>query len=385
MAFSGIRVLDLSALAPGPYATMLLGDFGADVLVIEAVPKSETTPERARTAAHFALGRNKRSLRLNLKAPEGLEVFRQLAKRADVVLEGFRPGVVRRLGIDYETLRVDNPRLVYCSLSGYGQDGPYSQMAGHDINYAAIGGVLGMTGSAGASPSVPMNFLADYAGGGLMAAFSIAAALFARENTGKGQYVDIAMSDGAMSLMSKLVGLYEETGVVPKPGRHRLNGLMPYYDTYECRDGGYLAVGPLEDRFYRNLCRALGLDELADHQHDESRREEIREAFRRRFGEKTRDEWFAELGDADACVTPVLSLEEAMSDEHNVHRGMVAEVEHPELGRLREVGVAPKLSETPGTVRSAPYAPGQHTDEVLQELGYSAERIASLRESRVVG
>jgi crotonobetainyl-CoA:carnitine CoA-transferase CaiB-like acyl-CoA transferase len=383
VALSGVRILDLSQLAPGPYCTMLLGDLGADVLVIENVRDAPSDGER-RTAAHFALQRNKRSMRLNLKHPDGLKVFRALARDADVVVEGFRPGVVDRLGVGYDALRAENPRLVYCSISGYGQDGPYSQMAGHDLNYAAIAGVLGMTGRPGQPPAIPMNFLADYAGGSLMAAFSITAALFARERSGVGQYVDIAMSDGAMSLATKLAGQYEEKGVSPRPGVHRINGLMPYYDVYRCKDGGYLAVGPLEAKFYANLCRALALPQFESFQHDESKHDEIRAAFEQRFLEKPRDAWFAELRDAEACVTPVYSIEEAMRDPHNVHRRMAADVDNDEFGALNEIGVAPKLSATPGSLRTAPPAPGEHTDQALGEAGYSADEIERLRSERVV-
>ena len=383
MALSGVRVLDLSQLAPGPYCTMLLGDMGADVLVIENVRDAPSESER-RTAAHVAFQRNKKSLRLNLKHPDGLAIFKKLAREADVVVEGFRPGVVDRLGIGYEALRAENPKIIYCSISGYGQDGPYAQMAGHDINYAAIAGVLGMVGRPGSPPAIPMNFLADYAGGSLMAAFSIATALFSRERTGVGQYIDIAMSDGAMSLATKLAGQYEEKGASPRPGKHYINGLKPYYDVYECKDGGHLAVGPLEAKFYGNLCRSLDLSHFTPFQHDESKHAAIRAAFEKRFLEKSRDEWFTELRDSEACVTPVYSIEEAMRDPHNLHRKMVADVEDAEYGQLKEVGVAPKFSATPGSVRTSPPAPGEHTDQVLRDVGYAAEDIARLRAERVV-
>ncbi len=362
---------------------MLLGDLGADVLVIENVRDAPSDAER-RTAAYFAFQRNKRSLRLNLKHPDGLQIFKALARDADVVVEGFRPGVVDRLGIGYEALRAENPRIVYCSISGYGQDGPYSKMAGHDLNYAAVAGVLGMIGRPGSPPAIPMNFLADYGGGSLMAAFSIAAALFARERTGVGQYLDIAMSDGAMSLATKLAGQYEQGGVSPRPGAHRINGLMPYYDVYECKDGGYVAVGPLEAKFYANLCRALDLEQFVPFQDDESKHGEIRAAFEERFLEKTRDEWFAELREAEACVTPVYSIEEAMRDPHNLQRRMVEDVEDSDYGPLKEIGIAPKFSATPGSIRTAPPAPGEHTEQVLSDLGYDASEIARMRTERVV-
>ena len=382
-ALEGIRVLDLAQLAPGPFCTMMLGDLGADVLLVEQVPETDEKPN-VRAAAHLSLSRNKRSMRLDLKQSEGLSIFKKLACETDVVLEGFRPGVVKRLGVDYDALAALNDRIVYCSLSGYGQSGPYAQMAGHDINYASIAGVLGMTGRAGQPPSIPMNFLADYAGGGLMAAFAIVAALLSRERTGRGQYIDMAMSDGALSLATKLAGLYFESGGYPQAGTHRLNGGKPYYDVYRCSDSRYVAVGPLEPKFWRNLCNALGHPELAEHQLDESKDDEIRAAFQARFLQKSRDEWFTELGGADACVTPVLDLDEALQDRHNLHRSMLVEVDHPELGRVKMVGVAPKLSGTPGSVRTPPPVAGEHTEAVLTELGYTARDIERLRTERVV-
>ncbi len=381
-ALSGLKVVDLSALAPGPFASMMLADFGANVIVVEPVT-SVIDPEdhdALRSARRFALGRNKRSICIDLKRPEGRDLLLRLADDADVVLEGFRPGVMSRLGLGWEALHPRNPRLVYCSLSGYGQDGPYAQRAGHDLNYAAVAGVLGTTGRPGSAPAIPMNFLADYAGGGLMAAYAIVVALLSREKTGAGQYVDVAMSDGALALATKLVGLLETTGDVPRPGAHRINGGMPYYDVHRCRDGRYLAVGPLEPRFWANLCAAVGLPELAGCQHDEARRDEVRAALEARFAQRTRDEWFAALGGADACVTPVYDLDEALDDPQNLHRGMVPHVgEGPD--RHRMVGIAPKLGSTPGAIVRLPPLPGEHTDEVLRELGAD---VAALRRAGVV-
>jgi crotonobetainyl-CoA:carnitine CoA-transferase CaiB-like acyl-CoA transferase len=373
----GVRVLDLGLLAPGPYCSMLLADFGADVVVLERVPApGADRDELARAGARFALGRNKRSLCLDLKQPDGVELFRRLAREADVVIEGFRPGVVARLGIDYATLRSDCPRLVYCSLSGYGQTGPYATRAGHDLNYIALAGALGMIGRPGAPPSIPMNLLADYAGGGLLAAFAIMLALFARDRSGGGQYIDVAMTDGVLSLLTKLAGQYFERGSVPEPGRHRINGGSADYDVYACADGRFMAVGALEPHFFERLCGALGVDP------DDP---ELAAAFARQFRTRSRNEWTLLLADADACAAPVLGLDEALRDPHHAARGMIASIEHPRFGTLPAVGVAPKLSLTPGSIRRPPPAPGEHTDELLGQLGLEPHAIEALRARRVVG
>jgi len=394
MPLEGTRVLDLSRLAPGPFCTMLLGDLGADVIVVEAPPEhlhgalsadqmvDPGSLERAR--AYNALGRNKRSIVLNLRDETARDVFYRLAKTADVVLEGFRPGVVKRLGVDYETLRGVNPRLVYCSLSGYGQDGPYSTAVGHDINYIAMGGMLDMIGWQGEPPAIPLNVIADYAAGGLHAAYAILAALLARDKTGRGQYLDIAMSDGVMYLLAVALSQYFASGEVTRRGEGMLNGGVPCYNVYQTKDGGWLSVGCLEPHFFANLCHALGCDDLTPFQHDPSRRAEVFKRFREGFVTKTRDEWTALFKGIDACVAPVQTLGEAAADAHNRYRGMVVEVEHPVLGKVPQVGVATKLSDTPGRVRHTAPRPGQHTDEVLSELGISTAEIAALRERSAI-
>ena len=398
MPLEGIKILDLSRLAPGPYCSMLLGDMGADVLLIEeagtpsgrrAAQAATPDPNAARRAsAGNALGRNKRSIRLNLKSDEAREIFYRLADEADVVLEGFRPGVVKRLGVDYDTLSARNPRLVYCSLSGFGQDGPYAQRVGHDINYISIGGALGMIGSAGKGgrPAIPVNVLADFAGGGLMAAFAILCALQARERTGRGQTVDIAMSDGVMSLITSMAGQHFATGDNIEPGESMLNGAAPHYNVYECSDGRWFSVGALEPWFYANLCTVMGREDFIAEQgtSDAAKVEEIYDHFAARFKTKTADEWFEILNEVDVCAAPVLTLEEAFNDPHNLARKMVVEVETPGVGKVKQVGIAPKLSDTPGQVRAPAPTPGQHTDAVLADLGFDAETIAKYHEGEIV-
>ncbi len=392
LALEGIKILDLSRLAPGPFCSMMLGDLGADVLLVEAPADGKLaaaiggarSADAERIAAYNMMGRNKRSIVLNLREPDAREIFYKLAETADVVLEGFRPGVVKRLGVDYETLSQRNPRIVYCSLSGFGQTGPYSQLVGHDINYISVGGALGMVGWPDSPPAIPMNIIADFAGGGMHAAFGILAALMARERTGKGQYVDIAMSDGVLYLLASMVGNVFMGGASPTRGGTLLNGSVPHYNVYECSDGGWISIGSLEPHFFVNLCKTMECEQYIPHQYDASKREEIAAYFRERFATKTRDEWFEILSQSDICAGPVYSLEEALRDPHNLARQMVVEVEHPTLGAIKHVGIGTKLSDTPGAVRSTAPLPGRDTDAVLSGIGYDATSIAGLRERKVV-
>lgn len=390
MALDGIKVLDLSRLAPGPFCSMYLADFGADVLLVEPVPGASeklaarmpgTEPERA--AAYNALARGKRSIALNLKDEAARRIFYDLAADADVVLEGFRPGVVHRLGVDYETLSAINPRVVYCSLSGFGQTGPYSNLVGHDINYISIGGALGAIGYPGMKPAVPGNLVADYAGGGLTAALGICLALLAREKTGRGQWVDVGMSDGVLTLMASALSGYFQTGAVQRPGETILTGAAPWYGPYETKDGRYFSIGSIEPHFYANLCELLGAGEFADKQHDRSAYPAMRARFEEIFRTRTADEWMTHLSQADVCATPVLELERLATDPHNVAREMVIEVDSP-VGKVKQVGVGIKLSDTPGAVRWTGPLTGQHTDSVLAALGYGSDRIAELRASGAV-
>ncbi len=394
MALEGIKVVDLSRMAPGPFCTMVLGDLGADVIRVEEPGGGRMARERtggtdeseARRAAAFnALNRNKRSIALNLKDESAQNVLHQLVGDADVFVEGFRPGVVSRLGCDYETLSGINSRLVYCSLSGYGQDGPYSGLVGHDINYISVGGALGVIGERGGPPVIPYNIIADFAGGGLHAATAILAAIIARGHTGRGQYVDIAMSDGVAYMLASVMSAYFSDGVVASPGAMSLNGAAPYYNVYKCRDGRYLSVGCIEPWFWAALCNALGRDDLIPIQFDAERAEYIKGELRDIFFTKDRDEWWETLSEIDnIAVAKVSSLDEAASDPQNLHRNMIVQAGEVNGQAVRQVGIGPKLSDTPGSLRFTGATTGQHTDEVLDELGYSVEDIAVLRESESV-
>ncbi len=391
-ALEGIRVLDLSRLAPGPFCTMLLSDFGADVLLVEAPRRFVTRGAAAqpdeeadsRRLRHDALRRNKRSIVINLREAAGKAIFYRLCEDADVVLEGFRPGVVKRLEVDYETVSRINPRIVYCSLSGYGQDGPYRTIVGHDINYISVAGALGAIGRPGQKPAIPLNILADYAGGGTMAAFSIATALLARDLIGRGQFIDLALSDGVLYLLASTVSRVLAGGEPPRPGAGAYSGANPHYDVYETADGAYISLGTQEPHFWENLCDVVGREDFKPLQHERDRYPEIREHLAATFRQRTRDEWFEQLRETELCIAPVYALDEAIEDPHNRHRGMLASVAGPGGEHVAQIGVGPKLSETPGSPKTVGPSPGDQTDEVLAGLGYGAGRIEELRAAGIV-
>ncbi len=377
LALGQLRILDLSRQLPGPFCSMLLADLGADVIVIAA-------PNDPMGVGIPLVSRNKRNMTLNLKEPEGKAIFRRLAAEADVVLEGFRPGVAARLGIDYESLCALNPRVIYCSLSGYGQDGPYRDRVGHDINYLGYAGVLDLVGAAGGPPVIPGVQIADIGGGALMAAIGILAAAIARQETGRGQLVDVAMLDGSFAWNVFHVMLHLVTGQVPQRGRTRLTGHHPCYAIYETRDGRHLTIGALEPHFWATLCRHFGREEFIETQYAEgAKREEMFAFFRDAFRQKTLAQWLAELGDKDVCIGPVNTLAEALVDPQVRHRQMAVEVDTPS-GRQTALGTPIKLSDTPATVRTPPPGFGEHTDRILAELGYGADAIADLRARGVI-
>ena len=401
LALEGVKILDLSRLIPGAFCTMLLGDLGAEVLKIEAPgvtefrgsPKALQGEENRKAAAYYAPDRNKKSIVVNLKSEAGREIFYRLSRHADVIVEGFRPGVAKRLRIDYETISNLNPKIIYCSLSGYGQDGPYNAFPGHDINYISMAGILGLIGSSEGPPVIPLNLVADFAGAALYGALGISIALVARNKTGKGQYVDTAYMDGAVSLMTWFTCGYFFDGSMLKRGESWLHGAYPYYGVYETKDGRHITIGCLEPHFWENLCRFLGKEEYIPyhfvlehtfHKPEDEKWDEIRASLKQIFLTKTRDEWFELLIHNDVPVGKVYTPDEVFSDPQVLHRQMVIEVEHPTLGKIKQVGIAPKLSSTPGKVRSLSPLPGEHTDEILQELGYKREEIENLRQEGVV-
>ena len=390
LPFEGLVVLDLSRGYPPAYATMTLADFGAEVIRVDPPPaesrRSDRVDNQAEVAAYATLLRNKRSIIINLRNEEGQAVLYELVKKADILVEGFRPGVMARLKADYDTLKEINPGLIYCSLSGFGSDGPYAHRPGHDMNYVALAGVLSLIGERNGSPYLPSNFIADYAGAALQGLVGILIALAAREKTGKGQHVDIAYVDGVISLLAQESPNYFRTGVVPRRGETMLTGGVPWVNVYKCKDGEYITIAPIETHLYENLCKAIGKEELIAKQFTTPEEyEEIKAVFTEVFLEKTRDEWFEFLADKNTCVGPVNYLNEAFTDPQVLHRKMVVELEHPEIGKVKQVGIAVKLSDTPGEIKSLGTVSGAHTGEILLGLGYSKEKIEKLQNDGAVG
>lgn len=349
---AGIRVVDLSRLAPGPYCTMLLADLGAEVIVVGG--------GRAGVAiAEFARG--KRHIALNLKAPEGRSALHALVKTADVLVEGFRPGVADRIGAGYAELSALNPHLVYCAVTGFGQDGPRAQEAGHDITYLALSGVLGGLGPKGAPPEAPLNLVADFAGGSLVAAIGILSAVIEAKASGRGQFIDAAMMDGALSLMAMHLPLWR-TPHWPARGDGLLGGGAPFYRTYVCADDGYVAVGALERGFFEMLWRTLGLGDVPDHM-NRAMWPGMERTLAATFASRPRDHWATLFAGTDACVAPVLAPDEVWHEPHVAAR-------HPGCGPER-VPAVPRLSRTPATAGALDLT--DRTIEVLAEIGLSPE------------
>jgi crotonobetainyl-CoA:carnitine CoA-transferase CaiB-like acyl-CoA transferase len=392
-ALEGLRVLDLSRLLPGGFCTLLLADMGAEVLKVEDtgggdyirwMPPYYGSEEQQRdgtASAYFlALNRNKRSLRLNLKDERGRDVLLRLAEDYDVLVESFRPGVMDRLGVGYDALRQRNPRLIYCPISGYGQDGPLTARSGHDTNYLALNGLLGLTGRRGGPPIQSAGQIADLGGGGLMAAVGVLAALHERERSGEGQMVDISMTDGALSWLAMVAARYFAEQQVPHRGEPELTGGIACYVPYETKDGGWVSLGALEPKFWQNWCNGVGRPDLIEKQFEHPDSEaggEIAAVFK----ERTRDEWTAFAGEHDCCLEPILDLDEALESELVRARGMVVELDQPGIGAVKQLGAPIKLSRTPPDTSGPAPALGADTDAVLREIGMDPQ---PLREAGVV-
>jgi alpha-methylacyl-CoA racemase len=377
-ALAGVRVLDLTRYIPGPYCTMLLGDLGADVIKIEEPPVGDATralpPAVGEdSAAHASLNRNKRSVLLDLRRPEGLEAVRRLALKADVLVEAFRPGVLERRGLGYGSLAAENPRLVYCSLTGYGLEGPLAARAGHDINYSARAGFLGSTVAADGTPVLPLAQVGDMAGG-FLATLGVLAALQARERTGRGQVVDVSMIQGLLGFLT----LPATRLLAGAPRVDELAGAQACYAVYRCRDGKHLSVGALEPKFWEALCAALSRPDLATRQWDRGARgAALQKELAEIFASRERAHWIALFAERDVCVEPVLELSEALATPEVAP--FLVDQPVAEGSALRTVAPPVRLSDTPATLRRAAPALGQHTDEVLREAGFSADEIEKLR------
>jgi alpha-methylacyl-CoA racemase len=425
LPLDGIRVLDLSRLLPGGFCSLLLADFGAEVLKVEdtgagdyirwAPPYYEGAEDSAKSAMFLSLNRNKRSIRIDLKSEAGREVLLRLVRDHDVVLESFRPGVLDRLGVGYERMREENPGLVYCAISGYGQSGPKRDASGHDMNYLGLIGLLGLTGESdevGGSPTQAAGQIADLGGGALMAAFGILAALRERDGgggrgsqssssthltpgggedsqavrtgSGLGQFVDVSMADGALSWLAMVAGQYFADGKVPERGEQMLAGSIVCYRPYECADG-WVTLGALEPKFWQAWCRGVGREELIDKQFEKpgsDAHRQVQDIFKGR----TREQWTQFAGEHDCCLEPVLDLDETLASELVREREMLVTLDQPGVqDGVRQLGIPVKLDRTPGTHNRLPGPVlGEHTEQVLRAAGYSDVQIDELLEQGAV-
>jgi crotonobetainyl-CoA:carnitine CoA-transferase CaiB-like acyl-CoA transferase len=385
----GITILDLTRLLPGAVATMMLGDFGAEIIKIEEPgagdPARQSRAGIKQPGAYFlATNRNKRSITINLKHEGGRRIFLKLVEKADVVVEGFRPGVMERLGAGYDTLKTLNPRLIYCAITGYGQDGPYRLRAGHDANYLSVAGLLGVNGPKGGPPTLSGVQLADLAGGSLHAVIGVLLALQARSRSGAGQFVDISMTDTSLSMMYVPFASFLANDAQPERGNEGLSGRYACYQIYETKDGRHLSLSALEHKFWENACRALGREDFIGECFNDGAQEGIIATFREIFKTRTAAEWLAAFENVDTCVALVNDIAEMIEDPQIKHRGLIAEIEHPTEGRLKQIAPTVKLSATPGAIRLPPPRLGEHTREILKSLDYADDMIESLAREGVV-
>lgn len=384
-ALEGIRILDLSRMLPGPYCSMMLADLGAEVIKVEEPSVGDPTRRsRPMVNGHSApfnqVNRNKKSIAIDLKQAEGRELFLKLASTADCLLEQFRPGVVDRLGINYATVAELNSRIVYCSLTGFGQDGPHRERSGHDLNYLALSGVLGLTTDDAGRPVIPGVQVADLAGG-MIAGFAILAALLARERTGRGQYIDVSMFDVMVSMLPIPAAHHLAGASIPVGGKYVLSGAYPFYNVYETGDGKFMTLGALEPKFWANFCRKVDRDDLVSRQFDSGeQREDLFAEVRRIFKSRSQYEWIELMRDADCCCEPVLSMAEAFEHAQTRAREMIRK----SSGLTDQLGFSYKLSETP--LREVSPAPelGEHTDELLTGVGVAEDERKRLRAAGVI-
>ncbi len=369
---TGVRIVELAGLGPAPHACMVLADLGADVLRIDRPGGSIglSSPD--------LLTRSRRSVAVDLKHPAGPETVLRLVERADVLVEGLRPGVTERLGVGPEVCLARNPRLVYGRMTGWGQDGPLAPRAGHDLNYLAVSGVLSAIGEPGRKPVPPLNLVGDFGGGSMLLVVGVLAALLERGASGHGQVVDAAMVDGASTLMAMTWALRGAGSWSDERGSNLLDGGAPFYDTYRCADGGYLAVGAIEPQFWAIVVDVLGLDDVPD-QLDVGRWPELRRRVAAVIATRDRDEWAAMFAPLDACVSPVLTMGEAMRHPHMAARNTIVDVDG-----VPQPAAAPRLSRTPGAVNGPPSLPGQHTRQALRDWGFAPDEVTALERDEAV-
>jgi len=377
-SLNGIKVLDLSRMLPGPYCSMILADHGAEVIAIE--------DHRFKQDGLFfnTINRNKQHLALNLKTTEGKEIFFKLAESADVIIEGFRPGVVKRLGVDYETVSELNPGIIYCAITGYGQTGSFKDRAGHDVNYLSTAGILDLIGPEAGPPTIPGVQFADIAGGSMNAVVGILLALYHRKTTGMGQYIDISMTDGLLGYLSLPHFFTLNDGKEPQRSLDLLSHRYACYNTYETADGGFIAIGAVENRFWEQLCDKLEVPDYSELQYDEHRRMEIITTIRTIFKMKSTDEWDEFLSASDVCYSRVYSLKEVLHLPLFLEREMVVPVTNKNGTASQALGIPIKMSESPGSIRTPPDSFGESSEAILSGLGYTPEQVRNFRRDGIV-
>lgn len=384
----GYKMLDLSRYLPGPYCSMILADLGMEILKVEEPQKGDPArwvgPKRHKDSVYFlAVNRNKQSIGINLNTVEGKEIFKRLCSTYDVVLENFKPGTMDRLGLGYDVLLEINPSIIFCSISGFGQEGPYRDRPGHDINYIALTGLLDLTGERGGPPSLPGILIADLTGG-LLASIGVLVALIERRSTGKGRYIDISMMDGIVSLLCYQVAKFGLEGKPFTRGDMEFNGCLPCYNVYETADHRFMALGSMEPTFWKNFCTLIGHPEMVDMQWvGGSERREVISTLKRIFETKTQNEWKEFFEGKEVCCEPVRGIEELFSDLQVIKRRMVVEINHPYEGKLFQSGNPIKLSQMEEVYKPPPQL-GEHTEEILKKLGYESSAISLLKGKGVI-
>jgi len=388
-ALENIKVIDLCRSYPPALASAMMGDFGAEVIRIDVPGFTFPVPMKGGPeafSAYYYPDRNKRALSLNLQTKESLDIFYRLARQSDVIIENSKPGTMDGLGIGYSKIEGINPRLIYCSVSGYGQDGPYRDLPGHDSNYLGIAGALSLIGEKDGPPVMPSNIVADVAGAAMHALTAVLFGLLARERTGQGQFIDLSYTDAVFSLLSMQTAMHFLTGIPQRRGEFFTTGGEPFIASYKTKDGEYFNIACAENWLWANLCRALGCEQFISHQwtQDQQKKEEIFSFMEKTFLTKTRDEWWEWAKDKDVAAAPVLYLEEAFDNPQILHRQMIQEMDHPSLGKVTQVGTPFKLSDTPARHKRFSPTQGQHTNEILEELGYDQKEIQAFKEKKII-
>ena len=385
-ALEGLRILDLGRLLPFEYCTMILGDMGANILKIEEPEHGDYMRElppayKTENVLFLLLNRNKRSMTLNLKEEKGKEILLNLVKDHDVLFESFRPGVMKKLGLDYDVIKQINPKIIYCAATGYGQYGVYSQKPGHDINYISIAGILGKTGLK--EPVIPGVPVADMTIG-VYAALSILAALIARTKTGEGQFIDVSMTDCMLSYNILNIGYYLAGD---KNEKMEIRGEAPYYNVYKTKDRKYISIGNIEFKFWEAFCKRIkreDLIELHDLGKNKEEKEKLKKELEKIFKEKNRDEWVEIFDGINACITPVNTIEDVFDERLFNERDMFCEINHPVEGKIKQVALPIKFSKTPSKIKTPPPLLGEHTEDILKSLGYSEEKIIGFKKLKII-